>query len=191
LINEVRQLKNRQRILRKSKTGVNNSVIVFAKKGDESIFKFVNEQFEFKSMGVVDYFKIFESKINEKSYPASENFTSKYRMVLNNLFPKNSLSALDRGKKKSIDILKVSLKTCDTKLHSYVKDLIKVIEEFDDLPGGYLKMIRGITKNNVNDKLREIKKIITPEYLNKSFIRAEKIANDPEKIILSEEFLNV
>ena len=37
----------------------------------------------------------------------------------------------------------------------------------------------------------EIKKIITPEYINKSFIRAAKIDSDPEKIILSEEFLNV
>ena len=68
--------------------------------------------------------------------------------------------------------------------------MIKVIEEFDDLPGGYLKMIRGINKKNTIEKIKEIKKVVTPEYLNKSFIRAEKIDNDPEKIILSEEFLN-
>ena len=66
----------------------------------------------------------------------------------------------------------------------------QTIEEFDDLPGGYLKMIRGITKNNVKEKITELKKIITPDYLNKSFIRAEKIDSDPEKIILSEEFLD-
>ena len=51
-------------------------------------------------------------------------------------------------------------------------------------------MIRGITKKNVKTKIAELKKIITPDYLNKSFIRAQKIDNDPEKIILSEEFLN-
>jgi len=191
LIKEVRELENRQRILRKSKTGIDNSVIVYAKKGDESIFKFVNEKFEFKTMSVPDYFKIFESIESEKPYPASENFTSKYRKILDNLFPKNTLTALDRGKQKSLNILKISLKTADTQLHSYIKDLIRVIEEFDDLPGGYLKMIRGITKENVNEQLKEIKKIITPEYLNKSFIRAERIDSDPEKIILSEEFLNV
>jgi hypothetical protein len=52
-------------------------------------------------------------------------------------------------------------------------------------------MIRQINKKNTNDKIKEIKKIITPEYINKSFIRAAKIDSDPEKIILSEEFLNV
>ena len=45
--------------------------------------------------------------------------------------------------------------------------------------------------DNVGMPQIEIKKIITPEYLNKSFIRADEIDNDPEKIILSEEFLNV
>jgi hypothetical protein len=139
----------------------------------------------------VDYFKIFESTKDERSHPASENFDSKYSMILKNLFPKTYHTALDRGKKMSLDKLKISLQTMPEKEHGYIKDLIKVIEEFDDLPGGYLKMIRQINKKNTNDKIKEIKKIITPEYLNKSFIRAAKIDSDPEKIILSEEFLNV
>jgi hypothetical protein len=91
----------------------------------------------------------------------------------------------------SLDKLKISLETVPAREHSYIKDLIKVIEEFDDLPGGYLKMIRQINKKNTEDKIKEIKKIITPDYINKSFIRAAKIDSDPEKIILSEEFLNV
>ena len=90
----------------------------------------------------------------------------------------------------ALDRLKISLENTPAKEHNYIKDLIKVIEEFDDLPGGYLKMIRGINKKNIIEKIKEIKKVVTPEYLNKSFIRAEKIDNDPEKIILSEEFLN-
>ena len=89
----------------------------------------------------------------------------------------------------SLDKLKISLESADSEFHSYIKDLIRVIEEFDDLPGGYHKLIRGLNKNNINEKLLEIRNIITPEYINKSFIRAEKIDNDPEKIILSEEFI--
>lgn len=191
LIKEVRELENRQRVLRKSKPNLNNNVIVYAKKGDESIFRLIDDKLEFQNKSTVDYFKIFESKKDEKSFPASENFDSKYRMILKNLFPKTYHTALDRGKKMSLDKLKISLETVPAREHSYIKDLIKVIEEFDDLPGGYLKMIRQITKNNIEDKIKEIKKIITPEYINKSFIRAAKIDSDPEKIILSEEFLNV
>jgi len=191
LIKEVRELENRQRILRKSKPNLDNNVIVYAKKGDESIFRLIDEKLEFQTKSIVDYFKIFESKKDEKSFSASENFVSKYRMILKNLFPKTYHTALDRGKKMSLDKLKISLETVPAKEHSYIKDLIKVIEEFDDLPGGYLKMIRQINKKNTEDKIKEIKKIITPEYINKSFIRAAKIDSDPEKIILSEEFLNV
>jgi len=191
LIKEVRELENRQRILRKSKPNLDNNVIVYAKKGDESIFRLIDEKLEFQTKSIVNYFKIFESKKDEKSFSASENFDSKYRMILKNLFPKTYHTALDRGKKMSLDKLKISLETVPAKEHSYIKDLIKVIEEFDDLPGGYLKMIRQINKKNTEDKIKEIKKIITPEYINKSFIRAAKIDSDPEKIILSEEFLNV
>ena len=190
LIKEVRDLVNRQRILRKSKPNLQNNVIVYAKKGDESIFRVIDDKLEFQNKSIVDYFKIFESTKDERSHPASENFDSKYSMILKNLFPKTYHTALDRGKKMSLDKLKISLETTPEKEHGYIKDLIKVIEEFDDLPGGYLKMIRQINKKNTNDKIKEIKKIITPEYINKSFIRAAKIDSDPEKIILSEEFLN-
>jgi superfamily II DNA/RNA helicase len=191
LIKDVRELENRQRILRKSKPNLNNNVIVYAKKGDESIFRLIDDKLEFQTKSIVDYFKIFESKKDEKSFSASENFDSKYKMILKNLFPKTYHTALDRGKKMSLDKLKISLETIPAREHSYIKDLIKVIEEFDDLPGGYLKLIRQINKKNTEDKIKEIKKIITPEYINKSFIRAAKIDSDPEKIILSEEFLNV
>jgi ERCC4-related helicase len=191
LIKEVRDLENRQRILRKTKLNLNNNVIVYAKKGGESIFRLIDDKLEFQTKSIVDYFKIFESKKDERSFLASENFNSKYKMILKNLFPKTFHTALDRGKKMSLDKLKISLETLPTREHAYIKDLIKVIEEFDDLPGGYLKMIREINKQNTEDKIKEIKKIITPEYINKSFIRAAKIDSDPEKIILSEEFLNV
>ena len=63
----------------------------------------------------------------------------------------------------ALDRLKISLSPA--KEHNYIKDLIKVIEEFDDLPGGYLKMIRGINKKNTIEKIKEIKKVVTPEYL--------------------------
>ena len=190
LIERVRQLDNRQRILRKSKPNLDKNVIVYAKKGSESIFRAVDEKMEFSSKSNIEYFKIFECDEEEKSYQASENFNSKYNLILKNLFPKNSLSALDRGKKIALDRLKICLIDADPIYHSYLRDLIKVIEEFDDLPGGYLKMIRRIEKSSINDQLKDIKNIITQDYLNKSFIRAEKIDKDPEKIILSEEFLN-
>lgn len=192
LIEKVRELENRCRILRRNKNELKNHVIVYAKKGNESIFKLMNEKFEIIQKSNLEYFKIFRAEENELSFKASENFDSKYKIILQSLFNKSFQTALDKGKKKSLDILKKSLEISDTKFHPYLKDLIKVIEDFDDLPGGYLKMIRSeIRENNVNEKLEKLIKIITPDYIEKSFIRAQKIDNDPEKIILSEEFENV
>jgi superfamily II DNA/RNA helicase len=79
LIKEVRELENRQRVLRKSKPNLSNNVIVYAKKGDESIFRLIDDKLEFQTKSIVDYFKIFESKKDEKSFSASENFESKYK----------------------------------------------------------------------------------------------------------------
>ena len=57
LIKEIRNLENRQRILRKTDKNLNNHVIVYAKKGDESIFRVVDDKLEFKTKSSTDYFK--------------------------------------------------------------------------------------------------------------------------------------
>ena len=49
----------------------------------------MDDKLEFKNKNAVEYFKIFQSDENEKSYPASENFDSKYRIILKNLFQKH------------------------------------------------------------------------------------------------------
>ena len=72
-------------------------------KGGRSIFRVVDDKLEFKNKSLADYFKIFESIQEEKAHPASENFDSKYRLILKNLFPKTYHTALDRGKKAALD----------------------------------------------------------------------------------------
>ena len=54
---------------------------------NESDINFIVNEEEFKNKSLADYFKIFESIKKERAHPASENFDSKYRLILKNLFP--------------------------------------------------------------------------------------------------------
>ena len=44
------------------------------------------------------------------------------------------------------------------KYKEYLEDLIKVIQEYDDLPGGYLKRINRISKKTAEKEVEELTK---------------------------------
>ena len=190
LIEEVRKITPRIRIRRKIKTIYNNNVLVYAKKGEESVFRFVDEKLDRLDFPVEKYLEILRSDKNEKPHIVTENFDSKYRSITDNLFNNNYLTALDIRKRKSIETLKICIEKCSRKYKEYLEDLIKVIQEYDDLPGGYLKRINRISKKNAEKEVEELTKEITHEYISKSFEKAERIDQEKEHIIISEELSN-
>ena len=106
------------------------------------------------------------------------------------MFDNNHITALDIRKRRSIETLKVCIEKCSRKYKEYLEDLIKVIQEYDDLPGGYLKRINRISKKTAEKEVEELTKEITHEYISKSFEKADRIDQEKEHIIISEEFSN-
>ena len=120
----------------------------------------------------------------------TNNFDSKYRSVTKSLFDNNYITALDIRKRKSIETLKMCTEKCSRKYKEYLEDMIKVIQEYDDLPGGYLKRINRISKKTAEKEVEELTKEITHEYISKSFEKADRIDQEKEHIIISEELSN-
>ena len=186
-IEEIRSLPPQIRIRRKIKKENGNGIIVFAKKGDESIFRFLNRKKEYLKLSNEKFFKIFESNQSEKPLVVSNNFENQYSEISKNLFNKKFLTALDRGKKRTLDKLNAILEKAP-KIHvAYIKDLIYVLEKLDALPGGYLKMIRELKLSKLNNELEKLNSIIPPDYLKKILNKANKIDESEEHLIISEE----
>ena len=160
LIDEVRKITPRIRIRRKLKTSYDKNVLVYAKKR-RIFFRFVDAKLERIDLPIEKYLEILKAKEAEIPHVVTENFDSKYRSVTENLFNNNYITALDIRKRKSIETLKMCIEKCSRKYKEYLEDLIKVIQEYDDLPGGYLKRINRISKKTAEKEVEELTKEIT------------------------------
>ena len=97
------------------------------------------------------------------------------------------MTALDRGKQMTIKKLEALQDEVEKKYKNYIKDLIYIIFKLDALPGAYLKKIRNISKSNLNKDMDELYKLVNPAYIQKIILRAEKIDEGEEHLIISEE----
>jgi superfamily II DNA or RNA helicase len=190
LIEKVEELPDRIRVKRNIKKNYGNGILVYAKKGDESIFRFLDKDYKFKNLPMDHYLKMFECNKDEKGYPVSNNFQKGHNLASQRLFKKNYMSALDRGKQMTVKKLEAIKDDVEMKYKNYISDLIYIIMKLDALPGAYLKKIRNISKSNLNKDIDELYKLINPEYIQKIISKAQKIDEGEEHLIISEEISN-
>ena len=189
-INEIRNLPPQIRINRKINKKNGNGIIVYAKKGEESIFRFLNSKNEYSKLSNEKFFQIFEADKNENPYEVSNNFEERYSDISKNLFNKKFLTALDIGKKRTLDKLNAMLEKVSKNYVPYIKDVIYVLEKLDAFPGGYLKMIRSIKLSELPKEMEKLYSTISPEYLKKILAKANKIDESDEHLIISEEIID-
>jgi len=187
LLEQSREIPKRVRIKRNVDKG-KKGVVVFGKKADEYVFKIGNAN-SIDTLTFEDALNLFKADRNEKSEHTSDEFESMYQMVKSKLFERNS--HFNRGQiiTKTVSTLKaIKKQLLDDRLKEYIDDLIKVIDEYDDLPKQYMKLIRKMNIKNYNSKIEEIKKEIPHEYLMSIINRAKEIDEGEEVIIFAEEF---
>ncbi|MGC9214912.1 helicase-related protein [Athalassotoga sp.] len=173
-----------KRTVDKGKKGV----VVFGKKADEYVFKIGNED-SISTITFEEALKLFKADKNEKAEHVSDQFEPIYQAVKSKLFERNSHFTRDRGTSNALKVLKaIKKQLLDDRLKEYIDDLIKVIDEYDDLPKKYMRLIRKMNIKNYNSKIYEIKKEIPHEYIMSIINRAKEIDEGEEVIIFAEEF---
>ena len=160
------------------------------KKVKNLFFRFLNNKNEYSNLSNEKFFKIFEADKNESPYEVSNNFEKRYSDISKNLFNKKFLTALDIGKKRSLDKLNAMLEKVSKNYVPYIKDIIYVLEKLDAIPGGYLKMIRNIKLSDLSNEMKKLYSTISPEYLKKILAKANKIDESDEHLIISEEIID-
>jgi len=191
LLNEVQELPHRIRVNRKIKCEYGSGVLIYAKKGNESMFRFLAINNKFKPLTPDLYLKIFEAPKVEKSNEVSNEFEKKYILAVQGLFKKKFMATLDKGKRDSIQKIEVIMQLKNIKYDAYLKDLLFIIKDLDALPARFLKQIRSISRKNLNKDLDKLINDITPDYLDKIISKAKTIDKEEEKLIISEEIKNV
>lgn len=187
LIRKALDLPRRVRIKRTKETA-DKGVIVFGKKGSDYIFKIGISPTEFSTLNTREAIELFKANPDEKAEPVSAAFEEIYQTVKTNLFLKKNEVALDKGKRETIDKIKLFIdqKNGDT---DYMKDLLFVVSELDSLPELYHKQIRRISKKSLDKDIKQLTNDVPHSYLMDIIKKSESIDEAEENLILAEELI--
>ncbi len=188
-IKQIQSLPNRIRVKRKIKNNskLTNGLLIYSKKGEESYFTYTDKNKPLKKYSTLDFLKIAEAKKEEKSYRVSENFESLYNKAYLKIYEKTAATSLERNKKDALNKIEAIRGICSENNYEYLDIIKKIIDEYDDMPGGNLKKIRQISKTDVDKQIEALKKDISEKYLNKIIDNVKKLEDQKPKLIISEE----
>jgi hypothetical protein len=164
----------------------NDAVVVFGKKGDESIFTISEDGNEPTIVSAEQAVPYFEATKEEESFEVKDKFAPTFSKAREKLFAKHPLPAI---KGRRADALKVlyAIKESVPVAEVYCSDLIKVIKEFDDISEGTLKDISQMSLSNVENLYEDLLKMVPVQFIRNVIDRARRSDNDKEFLLLAEE----
>ncbi len=186
LIEEALNIPKRVKIKRTTQKE-QNGVLIFGKKGDNYVFKFGNKD-KIISLTSFEGISLFEATEEEKAEKPDDNFYGIYEKIKKNLFTSKREIVKDKGLSdtiKKLDVLKEKLP--DDK--SYFDELKYIVEKLGALPEKYLKQIRDIDNNTLEEDIKKLKEDIPPSYISKIRAKVEKLEDAEESIIISEQLI--
>lgn len=178
---EARHLPLRCRI-RRIIEGQYGGVLLFARKGNDLVFKLGKSGTDYLNLTPETAFKLIQATIDEKAFKVSPKFQIIYNLLEESLFT-NTAEAdnNDKSRRGAMDKLTIVARNacCDK---NFIEDLKKAIE-LDAVPGQILREINRLKKK---DYVR-LAQIISPNYLKRILRTADSITERKEILILSEE----
>lgn len=155
--------------------------IVFAKKGNDFVFRFSRDAENPMDISPESAFKIIEAEAKEKGYQVSDNFEPIYETIKKALFEKNNESLSEKTKRDAlakIDLI-IKAKACDTE---YLYDL-KTAIEYDAISGYALRLINRMKVS----EYAILPEKISGRYISKVLSVYDSVTKGPETLILAEE----
>ncbi len=187
IINEALAVPKRVKIKRSFKKD-EDGVLLFARKGKEYVFKLTKPEGESTNLTSAKGLELFEAELQEDPHEVSKVFDKVYQIAKSNLFITKTVMTKDKGKKDAIAKLKL-LKKDFSQYRDYLEDLVYVAEKLDALPERYLKMIRAISIDTIEQDMNSFIDEVSTTYLSKIIDREQAIANEKESLIIAEELI--
>lgn len=184
LMAQILQVPRRSRILRKE-TG-KSTIVVFGKKGDQSIFTIADELSPPAIIGAEQAMPLFEAALSEQSYEVADKFAPIFNKAKEKLFAKNPLPPIKGRRQDAIKLL-MALKETIPASESYCTDLIKIIKEYDDVSEGTLKDIAQMDVRNIESAYADLQEIVPIQFIRNVIDRAHRADEGTELLLLAEE----
>lgn len=185
LMNKVITLPRRSRVKRKDDK--KNGVVVFGKKGMNSIFTFGSDIDSIKIISAETALPYFQAKQDEEGSSVDELFTDIFNYAKDKLFSKNELPKIQGRRADSIKVLKIISEELPN-VRDYCEDIISIIKTLDDISDGALKDIAQLDIRNVEEAYKELLTIIPETYIRNIQSRADRSENEQELLLFAEQF---
>jgi hypothetical protein len=168
-----------------------SGVLLFSEKGDAYRFCFADEN----GGAVLSSFEglsLFRASAKEKTSPVTEDFYPLYKSAKgmsgrSTEKTSNSKNIVEVVNKINFIIKKTPAISLEDK--KYLEDIRKVTGELNALPLYYIRQLLEVKIEDIDNALQEFKNIIAEEYLAAIIEKDNRIMNETENIILSEQFI--
>jgi len=166
---------------RRKYTEGKDGVIVFARKGNDFVFKYKPVNDNPHDLSPQDAFNLFKCSPEEKGFAVSDKFESMYDAAKLALFHVSTESETDKSKRDALDKIRDIMKS-NLVDPEYLEDLITAIE-IDALSGYSLRQINKLKTKSYSI----IAEIVSKEYVHKVLSTYDRVLQGPETLILAEE----
>jgi len=187
IVKESLKLPKRVRIKRTVKKD-RKGVIVFGKKGGDYTFKLGVNAKEYMVISPAEALNIFSAGLSEKPEDVSKSFEPIYQNVKDNLFIRKTDVPYDKGTAGAIDKIDVLIKELPDK-KNYLEDLYYVLKTLDALPDRFVRQIKAISNETIDEDIKALEKEVTHQYLMEIMEKARSVEEGEEALILSEELI--
>jgi len=156
-------------------------VLVFAKRGNDFVFKISDNYDVPQDITPEEAFKLLKTNKEEKAIAVSEKFDDVYDNIKKSLFEKDSESEKEKQKRDALDKIRVIIQTKSCSA-DYLEDL-KTAIEYDAVSGYALRVI---------NRLKPIEYSYLPEKISNDYIQKmlqtyDTIGQGKQILILAEE----
>lgn len=156
-------------------------VLVFAKKGNDFVFKYSDGYMKPYDRTPEDVFKLLKTDKEEKPYKISETFDETFNMIKTALFSDDSESDTEKIKRDALDKVRVMIQT-KAYDSEYLEDL-KTAIELDAISGYALRWINRMKPSEYTTLPEKVSRI----YIQKALHTYDNILHGSETLILAEE----
>jgi len=184
LMFKVKDLPRRTRVKRSNQE--NKGIIVFGKKGDNSVFTYGTDIENVDVVSTEVALPIFLAKADEVSTEVDSNFTESFNYAKEKLFEKSKLPKIQGRRAESIKILEL-LGNELPQSKEYCDDIKNIIKIYDDINEGTLKDITKIKLKDLNEAYKELQMIVPKSYIDNIFQKVEKADQASELLLFAEQ----
>lgn len=186
LVEEVLKLPRRSRIKRVDTD--KNGVVVFGKKGSNSIFTLGESQETVQVASAETALPYFQAKEEDKSTSVDQTFTQVFNLAKEKLFAKHELPKIQGRRASAIHVLKVIADELPN-AKNYCEDIMMIIKTLDDLSDGALKDVAQLDLRNIEVAHKQLLEIVPESYIRNVLTRANRAENEHELLLFAEQFV--